>query len=143
MLRRLSALWAVLNTPSDFKGDPYSALLNQWGHYAMGAGVFIFTCCACYVVLGQMPSRPLVAWSLIGFYVLVIEWRIQGWRGWDSVEDALFVAMGILTVSTTVHEVGSNGWVSTIDLHVGNLMLSLGAATAACIVYAVARVRNG
>jgi hypothetical protein len=139
---RLRIMWGLLNTPSDFRDKPYEGMLNQFGHFAGGAGAFILICCMIFAVQGEMPSRPVIAWSMIVLYVVVVESRIQGWRGMDSIEDSMFVSMGILTVSTSVYEIGHEAWVSTISLHVGNLMLSLVSAGVACLTYGLARIRS-
>jgi hypothetical protein len=135
----LRRLWASLSEPSRFEGDPYGGLTNQWGHYAFGVAVFILCACAWFAATGEMPLRwPLVALIVLA-YAVCIEAITQGWDGTDSLEDTTFVAMGAITVAGSVEEIAWSGWQSVVVVNVLFLALSILAAAAACIFYAVRR----
>lgn len=137
----LRRLLSSLGQPSRFDGDPYGGLLNQWGHYTLGAAVYILVCSAWFMVWGEMPHRWDAAAVLIALYLFVWEIARQGWQGRDTLEDTGFVAGGILTVASSVQEVAATGWRSEIVVQVGNLSACIVFMSWACIVYAVARVR--
>ena len=130
-----------LKTPSQFDGDPYGGLTNQWGHYTLGAAVMILTCAAWFFAFGEMPPRYWAAGALVLVYAVLIEWRAQGWRGRDSAEDTLFTAMGILTVASSAREVEVAGRQSIVVVDVVNVTGCILAAALAVIVYAVRRAR--
>ena len=138
----LRRLWAVLNAPSDFKGDPYTGLLNQVGHAAVSAYVFILVCCGWFAVAGEMPPRWAVMWGLVVAYVAAIEWRAQGWRGRDSLIDAGFVAISPLMIAVSAVEVRAEGWVSIIHLRVDVLGIALLSLGAAWLVYGLTRFKG-
>lgn len=139
---RLRLLWKELNTPSDFGGQPYVGLLNQVGHSAVAAFVFLYVCCLWALFAGEMPPRWAVLWGIVVIYVAAIEYRAQGWRGRDSFIDAGFVAITPLTIAVSAEEVAVEGRVSIIHLHHGHLFVALTALAAAWGAYAVSRYRG-
>ena len=140
-MTRLATLWRIFNTPSRFEGDPYGGFLNQWGHFTGGAVFFIATCSGWFMLDGEMPPRYIAAWVMVLAYAVLIEWRVQGWRGSDSIEDTLFVAMGGLTVASSVREAAAIGWESQVMINVGGLLASIACAVGACFVYAATRIK--
>lgn len=76
-----------LLTPSAFEGDPKGFALNQIGHVALGAAL---------------------AWALgpLGALALCALWEGAhlglGGTLWDGLEDAGFVAAGVLALTTPV-----------------------------------------
>ena len=138
----LRRLWAILATPSRFEGDPYGGLLNQWGHYTLGAAVYILACAAWFFVDGEMPHRWIAAGAMSALYGLAWELFRQGWRGRDTVEDWAFTSGGMFTVASSVQEVAASGWQSEIVVEVGYLAASIAFMSWACIAYAVSRYRG-
>jgi len=132
-------LWAAIKEPSRFAGDPYGGLTNQWGHYAFGVAVFILSACGWFAATGEMPLRWPLAALIVLAYAVFIEAVGQGWSGADSLEDSTFVAMGTITVAGSVEEIAWSGWQSVVVVNVLFLALSILAAAAACIFYAVRR----
>lgn len=133
------ALWRSLMEPSRFDGEPLLGLYNQWGHYALGAAVYILSCAAWFFAMGEMPPRWIAACVLIAAYLGLVEIRGQGWRGRDTLDDTGFFAMGVLTIASSVREVAASGWYSEIVVHVGYLAAAVFAASWACLIYAAAR----
>lgn len=76
--------------PDDFRDDWYGYLTNQFSHLWTGVGIAWLTSVAVYLVANEMPLRTsLFALILMGY--LIYEFRRQGWQGWDTIEDAMFV----------------------------------------------------
>ena len=131
----------LASEPSAFDGDPYGGFLNQWGHFTGGVAAFLLACAAFFVFDGEMPPRYIAAVFVIGAYVWIIEIRVQGWRGKDSLEDTLFFSMGAMLLPGSLREVAAVGWYSEIVVNVGGVAAGLGAATGACLIYAAARIK--
>ena len=138
----LRRLWAILATPSRFEGDPYGGLLNQWGHYTLGAAVYILACAGWFFLHGEMPPRGAAAIVMIGAYGIGWELRRQGWRGRDTLEDTGFFGGGVLTVASSVQEIAASGWQSEIVVEFGYLAASIAFMSWACVAYAVSRYRG-
>lgn len=136
----LWSLWAILNTPSKFDNDPYGGLTNQWGHYSGSAALFMLFSAGWFAVFGEMPYRWPVAFGMITFYAVFIEWFKQGWQGRDSVEDTLFFALGPITVAASVEEVAFRGSISTMAVHVYAMAFFIGLAGSLCLAYAFQRL---
>lgn len=134
----LRALLKSLGQPSSFKGDPYGGLLNQWGHYALGDRLYMAGCLAWFSIAGDMPDRALAAAAVIGSYV-AFELVAQGWRGLDTLQDAGYFALGVLTWATSLQHVASEGRI--LILHVDALVLAVNLITpiAAVMAYGAAR----
>lgn len=78
--------------PDAFKSDPYGYLTNQIGHIGLGVLLVFLISRGCFELVGEYPIR-LHVWLITGaFYLFVVELAVQGWRGWDTVEDTIFVA---------------------------------------------------
>lgn len=126
--------------PSSFRGDPYGGLLNQWGHYALGAASFVLVCLAYSLWAKEMPYRYPTAAVMIGVY-LAFEIGVQKWRGKDTLEDTLFYAMGVLTIATTIQEVQAEGMYSMLVVDRAGLAVAIITASAAALVYGATRAR--
>ena len=139
-MNALQDLWAMLNTPSKFDGDPYGGLMNQWGHYAIGVALFCLACAAHFAVFGEMPRRFWAAGLLVAAYFLVIECWVQGWQGKDSLEDAGYFGFGAFTPAASIKEIGFSGDVSTLLLNVGVMAAWITCAILACLYYGIKRI---
>ena len=90
-LRRFLSLFAA---PSRFADDPYGHLTNQVSHAMLGfASATVFAWIA-QLASGQwLDQRVTFAVVTLGYFVW---WELifQRWRGLDTVEDSVFVALG-------------------------------------------------
>lgn len=80
----------MLIRPSAFWDDPYGYLTNQVGHIGLGVFMAFVASRAVFELTGEFPVRLHVWVSVLAFYVLVIELTLQGWRGFDTIEDTAF-----------------------------------------------------
>jgi hypothetical protein len=104
----LHAFWGELNTPSSFRADPYGALTNQAGHVAFGAFIAAAICLIYGAWFGEMPYR-WPTWVCVTFaYLLLVEWRQQGWKGADSLIDGGFVSLGAAAPLVALKEVSAH-----------------------------------
>ena len=79
--------------PSAFKNDPYGYLTNQIGHIFLG--VFLTTAYCWFVdKVSYYPNQVVAAFVVVGVYLLWWELAVQGWRGFDTIEDAFYLGMG-------------------------------------------------
>lgn len=89
------SFWSILRTPSAFTKDAYAYATNQMAHATVvgfgGCSVLAFLCS---VVFEPWPDQRIVFGVVVLTYALAWEWGVQKWRGWDSVEDVVFVAIG-------------------------------------------------
>lgn len=77
--------------PDAFKANPYGYLTNQIGHIGLGVLLVFLISRGCFELVGEYPIR-LHVWLITGaFYLFVVELAVQGWRGWDTIEDTIFV----------------------------------------------------
>ena len=92
--------------PDNFRADPYGWATNQAGHIGLGVVASIVACAVVLALFDQFPYR-IAVWSMIVLiYVGLIELHMQGWRGGDTVEDAIFVCgYGAGSVLYAAHEV--------------------------------------
>ena len=93
MFSMWKAFWQDLNTPSDFRGDPYGELTNQSAHTFWGivlAGVF---CLVSLVRFGAFPEKEIAA-IVVTLPYLLNELFVQRWKGWDTIADVFFYAIG-------------------------------------------------
>ena len=80
----------MLFESNSFPTDWYGYLTNQLGHIVVGVFLVFVVNRAGFELLGEYPHRLHVWWLVTIFYVLVVEVRMQGWRGFDTVEDSVF-----------------------------------------------------
>lgn len=80
----------MLIRPSAFLNDPYGYLTNQLGHIVVGVFLVFLVNRAAFEVFGQYPYKIHVWFLIVTFYVLIVEIRMQGWRGFDTIEDTAF-----------------------------------------------------
>lgn len=102
-MREWLAFWAEINTPSDFKSDPYGELTNQLSHTFLGV---IFACIVALVYLvfsGDFPAKEAVAFVVTLPYIAG-EILAQRWRGWDTIADVFFYAIGGYGVLSSLTE---------------------------------------
>lgn len=80
--------------PDNFRNDPYGYVTNQIGH-AFAVGFLRLTygvVLACWYFAGEFPPK----WSIIlgaGVAYMAYELIDQGWNGWDTIEDWVFVVV--------------------------------------------------
>lgn len=78
-------------TPDDYAKEPELWLANALSHVGLGVWLAIASCGMWLYASGEFPEREAIGVLLVVFY-LSYELSRQGWRGFDTVEDALFVA---------------------------------------------------
>lgn len=106
--RMWQAFWKEINTPSDFRGDPYGELTNQCAHTFLGilfAGAF---CLASLVWFGAFPEKEIVG-VVVTLPYLLGELFAQRWRGWDTISDVFFYAVGGYGLLASLSEVVIDG----------------------------------
>ena len=79
--------------PEFYRNDPELWLANQGGHMALGAATAILVCAFWLFVVGEFPYRIIVFAFLAIGYLVRVELIGQGWQGWDTVEDTVFVIL--------------------------------------------------
>lgn len=89
------AFWGELNTPSSYHAEPYYAGANQSGHILIGAALSATACLVHFVFFGEMPYKWVVGVSIVGGYLLFIEYMKQGWGHSDSIVDGAFLGIGV------------------------------------------------
>lgn len=90
----LKALRYLFAKPDAFPDDPYGYLTNQLGHGALGVMLTTVFAWLCLRITGEwQPQQAVVVFTVLTYF-LVWECYLQGWRGWDSIEDTLFVFYG-------------------------------------------------
>ncbi len=95
--------------PDAFRGQPLAWAGNQCGHFVLGMFSAFFICVTFFYVIGELPYRAHVFWIIALAYVS-FEVYGQGWRGWDTVDDTVFVVAygtGGTLAGFTEHQVGS------------------------------------
>lgn len=100
-----ASFWGELNTPSNYRADPYGAAANQLAHWGGGvaaAGAFCLIWLLCF---GQMPFRLMVLCIVTGAYFFLVELVRQRWQGADSITDTMFVSLGASFALFSLEEV--------------------------------------
>ena len=85
---------ALFTTPSSFTNDPVNWVYNQIGHGYLGVAVTCLITYALYCTTGTYPNDFNIALAVPLGYLILWELDVQGWRGWDTFEDTLFVGAG-------------------------------------------------
>jgi hypothetical protein len=91
--------------PDDFLDDWYGWLTNQVSHIGVGVKLAFLMCLGAFVVTGELPYRvDVFAVCLLGY--VFFELYFQGWQGFDTVDDTVFVvAYGAGAPLYAFHEV--------------------------------------
>jgi hypothetical protein len=85
----------MLIVPDDFRNDWRGYVVNQFGHAALGV-LMVFAISTSWVwVAGEYPHKEAIALIVLVAYLGVIELAVQGWRGWDTLEDTAFTGYGV------------------------------------------------
>lgn len=79
-------------TPDDYAKEPELWLANTLSHVGLGVWLAIVSCGMWLYASGEFPEREAIGVLLVVFY-LSYELARQGWRGFDTIEDTLFVAV--------------------------------------------------
>jgi hypothetical protein len=90
----MRVLYTLFARPSSFPNDPYGYLCNQLGHGVLGCMLTTALAWAALHLTGWWPPQWIVVVAVVFSYAIVWEYGIQGWLGWDSFEDTLFVFYG-------------------------------------------------
>lgn len=78
--------------PEDFSGDWYGYLTNQVSHIGLGVVLAFTLCIAVFIILGEFPFRSTIFLLIVISYI-IYELRHQKWKGWDTIEDSIFVSV--------------------------------------------------
>ena len=79
-----------LISPSAFLDDWYGWLTNQASHILLGIFAAFFISVGSYLAIGELPYRiDVFVVCLLGY--VAFELLTQGWQGYDTVEDTVFV----------------------------------------------------
>ena len=102
--------------PSAFLNDWYGWLTNQSGHILLGVFMAFFVCLIAFFALGELPFRlDVFAACLFGY--VAFELFTQGWQGYDTLEDTVFVvAYGCGAPLAAFHEVTAGSADVALDL---------------------------
>jgi hypothetical protein len=106
----------TLTEPSAFLDDWYGWLTNQAGHILLGVFIAFFMCVAAFFVMGELPYRiEVFAACLLGY--AAFELFTQGWQGYDTLEDTVFVvAYGCGAPLSAFHEISAGSADVSVDL---------------------------
>lgn len=129
MLRRMwLAFWKEINTPSDFRDDPYGEFTNQCAHTFFGVVMAIVFSLTGLWWFGEFPQKEGIGIAVTLPYILgeVFE---QRWRGWDTVSDVFFYAIGGYGILTSLTEVIVGGEV-LLRPNAGSFIVSFSAFSA-------------
>ena len=85
-------IWQELSTPEVFRDDWYQWSSNQATHFVIGLSAAAGLSFLLYIVSGEFPIKWQV-WSFIAVAYFLWEVEIQGWKGFDTIEDWLFVCI--------------------------------------------------
>jgi hypothetical protein len=105
ILETLRAIWQEANRPDSFMGRSYDLFVNCFLHAAIGVFLAAQISLGWSLITGEMPARLAVLFLIVVGYFVFIEWFRQGYKGWDSVADAIYVAIGALVTLYTFKEV--------------------------------------
>jgi len=132
--------WKEINTPSDFRSDPYGELTNQCAHAFFGQILACLFCLASLVWWGDFPEKEGAALFVTLPYIWgeLIE---QRWRGWDTVADIFFYAVGGYGVLAALSEVQIDGRI-LLEPDAVAFGCALAAFTAVLLVRVGVRVRR-
>ena len=101
----LGSFWRELNDPSSFAADPIGGAGNQGTHVLIGGSIATAICVLWAYWYGEMPVRWTLWLAILVLYAVVIEWLVQGWNWWDSVQDTYFISVGAAAPLVSLKEV--------------------------------------
>ena len=82
----------MLFEPNNFRADPEGWVGNQSGHTLCGFVAAMVVSILWFVFTGEMPVSEH-GWAVVALGYLAFELATQGWKGWDTLEDWVFVAV--------------------------------------------------
>jgi hypothetical protein len=113
--------------PDGFQGDPYGHTTNQTSHAFLVGGILLayLPVLVWWMAFGEFPEKWLIiGWASVAY--AAFELLAQGWRGWDTVEDWIFVVIhGTTGFVVTLNEVEPGSTAFTGDLIVAGPFLIL------------------
>jgi len=83
---------AKLGTPFNFHADWYGHLTNQMSHVGLGMFATWMACVMAFSASGELPYRYQV-WIGLAFIYALKEVLWDGWYGFDTIEDFMFVVV--------------------------------------------------
>lgn len=85
-------MFLSLDEAEDFSKDPYGYFTNQSGHtWDVGFLFLVYgSCVASFTFFGTLLCKEFLIVGA-GLAYLVFEILVQGWKGWDTIEDWWFV----------------------------------------------------
>lgn len=92
----LGRILDVFREPSAFKDDPLNWAYSQIGHGYLGCAITTLITWILLYVGGEYPNDWIIAFAVPVAYLVFWEIDVQGWKGWDTIEDTLFVSAGAL-----------------------------------------------
>jgi hypothetical protein len=106
----------TLTEPSAFLNDWYGWLTNQGAHIFAGMFVAFWMCVISLFVMGELPYRvDVFAACLMGY--IAFEMFFQGWRGYDTIEDTVFVVgYGAGGPLSALNEIAAGGADASINI---------------------------
>lgn len=110
----LNSILNLFKSPSAFVDDPVNWAYSQIGHGYLGCAFTTIITWALLKMTGDYPNDALIAVMVVAAYLIWWELDIQGWKGWDTLEDTLFVGTGaglfvIIDMSEVIDRLA--GWV--------------------------------
>jgi hypothetical protein len=83
----------MLFRPDNFRADPYGHTTNQTSHSMVGFLGFVYGfVLLVYLTWGEFPPKWAIIVCAAVAYTAFELWD-QGWNGWDTVEDWIFVVV--------------------------------------------------
>lgn len=111
-------------TPSNFRADPLGWAGNQAGHLLIGAATALAAALAGLWLLGEYPSRWLIATVVVAIY-LAIELPQRGGLA-DTIEDIMFCCgYGVAVFVFTFREVEPGSPLLIFNPHAATIPLAV------------------
>jgi hypothetical protein len=106
----------TLTEPGAFLDDWYGWLTNQAAHIFLGLCMAFWLCVIPHLLMGELPYRvDVFAACLIGY--IAFEMFFQGWRGYDTIEDTVFVVgYGVGGPLSALNEIAAGGADASINI---------------------------
>lgn len=77
--------------PDDFTNDWFGWAKSQTAHIFVGIFLAFALSMVSFVVIGEFPKKTdMLALIFVGYF-LGFKLLLQGWQGWDTIEDVVFV----------------------------------------------------